>query len=67
MSRSTRSAAAGSSRDRAPSGANGALPWILFTARSRQFEREFPQWSVELIEPLMPFRYSCPAAFRCGP
>jgi hypothetical protein len=22
-----------------------------------QFEREFPQWSVELVAPMMPFRY----------
>jgi SAM-dependent methyltransferase len=39
------------------SGANGALPWILFERDRQQFEREFPQWSIESIAPLMPFRY----------
>jgi hypothetical protein len=39
------------------SGANGALPWILFERDRTQFEREFPQWSVETIVPFMPLRY----------
>jgi SAM-dependent methyltransferase len=39
------------------SGANGALPWILFERDLARFELEFPQWSVELVAPLMPFRY----------
>ena len=39
------------------SGANGALPWILFERDRPQFEREFPQWSIESIAPSMPFRY----------
>jgi SAM-dependent methyltransferase len=39
------------------SGANGALPWILFERDRARFEEEFPQWSIELIAPLMPFRY----------
>ena len=39
------------------SGANGALPWILFQRDRALFEREFPLWSIELIEPMMPFRY----------
>jgi SAM-dependent methyltransferase len=39
------------------SGANGALPWILFERDRARFEQEFPQWSIELIAPLMPFRY----------
>jgi SAM-dependent methyltransferase len=39
------------------SGANGALPWILFERDRVRFEQEFPQWSIELIAPLMPFRY----------
>lgn len=39
------------------SGANGALPWILFERDRTRFEHEFPQWSIELIAPMMPFRY----------
>jgi hypothetical protein len=39
------------------SGANGALPWIIFVRDRLQFEQEFPQWQIELIEPRMPFRY----------
>jgi len=39
------------------SGANGALPWILFERDRACFEQEFPQWSIELIAPLMPFQY----------
>ena len=39
------------------SGANGALPWIVFQRDRSRFEREFPQWSIERITPLMPFRY----------
>ena len=39
------------------SGANGALPWIIFVRDRAQFEREFPQWRIEKIEPMMPLRY----------
>jgi len=39
------------------SGANGALPWILFERDRAAFAREFPQWSVEVVAPMMPFRY----------
>lgn len=39
------------------SGANGALPWILFHRDRERFEREVPDWRVRSIEPLMPFRY----------
>jgi len=39
------------------SGANGALPWILFERDRARFEREFPQWSIESVSPMMPFRY----------
>jgi SAM-dependent methyltransferase len=39
------------------SGANGALPWIVFERDRAQFEREFPQWRIEVISPGMPFRY----------
>lgn len=39
------------------SGANGALPYILFSRDRDQFEREFPMWTIRTIEPMMPFRY----------
>ena len=39
------------------SGANGALPWILFERDRRQFERAFPEWSIEAIRLHTPFRY----------
>jgi SAM-dependent methyltransferase len=39
------------------SGANGALPWILFERDRARFEREFPQWKIERVRPFMPFRY----------
>lgn len=39
------------------SGANGALPWIIFARDRRRFEVEFPQWQIRRIEPGLPFRY----------
>jgi SAM-dependent methyltransferase len=39
------------------SGANGALPWILFVRDRSRFEMEFPAWGVESIRLGMPFRY----------
>jgi len=39
------------------SGANDALPWIIFVRDRLKFEQEFPQWQIELINPIMPFRY----------
>jgi SAM-dependent methyltransferase len=39
------------------SGANGALPWIVFERDRQIFEREFPQWRIERILPMMPLRY----------
>ena len=39
------------------SGANGALPWILFERDREQFEREAPEWRVRSVEPIMPLRY----------
>ena len=38
-------------------GASGALPWIIFARDRVKFEQEFPQWRIELIKPIMPFRY----------
>jgi SAM-dependent methyltransferase len=37
--------------------ANGALPWILFVRDRSRFERECPQWRVELVRPGWPLRY----------
>jgi SAM-dependent methyltransferase len=39
------------------SGANGALPWILFERDRERFQGEFPEWHIESIELLMPFSY----------
>ena len=39
------------------SGANGALPWILFVRDRERFEQDFPMWKVQTIRPIMPFRY----------
>jgi SAM-dependent methyltransferase len=39
------------------SGANGALPWIVFGRDRAAFEQEFPQWQIDRVEPIMPLRY----------
>jgi SAM-dependent methyltransferase len=39
------------------SGANGALPWIIFERDRLQFEKEFSKLKIQLIKPIMPFRY----------
>jgi SAM-dependent methyltransferase len=39
------------------SGANSALPWIIFERDRKRFEREFPQWKIMKISLGMPFRY----------
>ena len=39
------------------SGANGALPWMIFRRDRDRFEHEFPAWRVERVTPLMPFAY----------
>lgn len=39
------------------SGANGALPWILFQRDRVRFEQEFPQWTIKQIQPMMPLVY----------
>jgi SAM-dependent methyltransferase len=39
------------------SGANGALPWILFVRDRERFARAAPGWRLRSIEPAMPFRY----------
>jgi SAM-dependent methyltransferase len=39
------------------SGANGALPWIVFQRDRAFFEAQYPQWRIKKIEPMMPFCY----------
>lgn len=39
------------------SGANSALPWIVFQRDREKFELEFQEWGIEAIQPMMPFRY----------
>jgi SAM-dependent methyltransferase len=39
------------------SGANNALPWMMFARDRARFERELPEWSIERIEPFMPVAY----------
>ena len=39
------------------SGANGALPWIVFQRDKALFEAQYPQWRIKNIEPMMPFSY----------
>ncbi len=39
------------------SAANMALPWIIFIRDRAKFEREFPQWRIVAVTPMMPFRY----------
>lgn len=48
------------------SGANQALPWIVFQRDRATFEAEFPEWRIARLEPFMPLRYlvSGGAGFR---
>lgn len=39
------------------SAANGALAWIILERDRERFEREYPEWKIRLIKPIMPFRY----------
>ncbi|MBC8461956.1 MAG: methyltransferase domain-containing protein [Deltaproteobacteria bacterium] len=39
------------------SGANGALPWIIFHRDRAKFEEEFSTLRIQTIRPCMPFRY----------
>ena len=39
------------------SGANGALPWIVFERDRRRFESQFPELSLRSVSPGMPFCY----------
>jgi SAM-dependent methyltransferase len=39
------------------SGANGALPWIIFQRDRHEFESEFRDLGIQAVRPFMPFRY----------
>jgi SAM-dependent methyltransferase len=39
------------------SGANGALPWIALQRDRERFAREFPEWDIATVRPLMPVSY----------
>jgi len=39
------------------SGANGAIPWILFARDRKEFELRFPELAIEQVRPFLPFRY----------
>ena len=39
------------------SGANGALPWIVFHRDRKLFEADCPQWIIKTIDPIMPISY----------
>ena len=39
------------------SGANGALPWIVFERDRQIFQSRHPQWRINKIEPMMPVAY----------
>jgi SAM-dependent methyltransferase len=39
------------------SGANGALPWIIFQRDRRKFEQDFPAWEIVTVRTMMPLRY----------
>jgi SAM-dependent methyltransferase len=39
------------------SDANGALPWVVFERDRQRFERDFPKLQIEVVSPMMPFRY----------
>ena len=37
--------------------ANGAIPWIVFYRDRARFEREFPSFKIQKLQPHTPFRY----------
>jgi hypothetical protein len=39
------------------SGANGALPWIIFVRDRKILASKFPELEIEEIVPMMPLRY----------
>ncbi len=39
------------------SGANGAMPWMMFSRDREKFQAEFPQWCITTVRPHTPVRY----------
>ncbi len=39
------------------SGANGAMPWMIFARDRARFCARFPVWEIRSVEPMMPFSY----------
>lgn len=39
------------------SGANGALPWIIFERDREEFETRFPEWKIKTCRMMMPISY----------
>ena len=48
------------------SGANGALPWIVFSRDRGLFERKFPGFAIKRVRPIMPLSYLLSGGFT-GP
>lgn len=50
------------------SGANGALPWIIFERDKAIFEKRYPNLKIKIIKPIMPISYmlSGGLSFRFG-
>jgi len=45
------------------SGANSAMPWILFERDRPAFARAFPAWRIAVIDPMMPLLYLVSGGF----
>ena len=47
------------------SGANMALPWILFVRDRQVFEQDYPQWRIRSIDPFMPLAFLLSGGVSC--
>ena len=47
------------------SGANGALPWIVFARDRSRFLQEYPEFRITSVKPIMPFRYLLSGGISC--
>jgi SAM-dependent methyltransferase len=43
--------------------ANGAFPWILFSRDRDLFSKEFPAWTIDRLQPIMPLLYLLSGGF----
>jgi SAM-dependent methyltransferase len=46
------------------SGSNGALAWMIFERDRQKFEKAWPEWQIDSIRPIMPFRYLLAGGIR---